>query len=60
MQFGTRLMKQVFFGLRTIPEKGGVWEKRMDERQEVWEARRQAEIARQQQAEDQRYSGDND
>lgn len=60
MQFGTRLMKQVFFGLRTIPEKSGVWEKRVDERQEVWEARRQAEIQRQQQAEDQRYSGDGD
>ncbi len=60
MQFGTRLMKQVFFGLRTIPEKNGVWEKRVDERQEVWEARRQAEIQRQQQTEDQRYSGDND
>lgn len=60
MQFGTRLMKQVFFGLRTIPEKNGVWEKRKDERQEVWEARRQAEIQRQQQTEDQRYSGDND
>ena len=35
-----------------------VWEKRMDERQEVWEARRQAEIQRQQRTEDERYSGD--
>ncbi len=60
MQFGNRLMKQVFFGLRTIPEKNGIWEKRVDERQEVWDARRQAEISRQQQAEDQRYSGDDD
>ena len=57
MQFGSRLMKQVFFGLRTIPEKQGVWDKRVEQRQEVWDARRQAEIQRQQQAEDERYSG---
>lgn len=55
MQFGVRLMKQAFFGERTIPEKDGAWEKRVEERQEVWDARRQAEIARQQQAEDEKY-----
>jgi Fe-S-cluster containining protein len=60
MQFGTRLMKQVFFGVRTIPEREGVWEKRVDERQDVWDARRQAEISRQQQAEDERYKAEED
>ena len=55
MQFGVRLMKQAFFGERTIPEKQGAWEKRVEKRQEVWDARRQAEIARQQQAEDEKY-----
>ncbi|WP_435684768.1 hypothetical protein [Sedimenticola selenatireducens] len=53
-------MKQVFFGLRTILEKNGIWEKRVDERQEVWDALRQTEISRQQQAEDERYIGVND
>lgn len=58
MQFGTRLMKQVFFGERTIPEKDGVWQQRMDDRQEAWDARRQAEISRQQQREDEKYKSD--
>lgn len=56
MQFGVRLMKQVFFGERTIPEKGDAWERRVNQRQEVWDARRQAEIALKQQAEDRKYS----
>ncbi len=55
MQFGVRFMKQAFFGERTIQEKKGVWEKRIDRRQEVWDARRQAEIARQQKEEDDKY-----
>ncbi|MCP3867844.1 MAG: YkgJ family cysteine cluster protein [Gammaproteobacteria bacterium] len=55
MQFGVRFMKQAFYGERTIPERDGVWEKRTEERKEVWEARRQAEIARQQQEEDEKY-----
>ena len=55
MQFGVRLMKQAFFGERTIQEKEGVWDQRLKEREEVWEARRQAEISRQQQEEDEKY-----
>jgi len=55
MQFGVRLMKQAFFGERTIQEKEGIWDHRVKEREEVWEARRQAEIARQQQEEDEKY-----
>lgn len=55
MQFGVRFMKQAFFGERTIPEKEGAWEQRVARRKEVWEARRQAEIARQQQEEDEKY-----
>ncbi len=58
MQFGVRFMKQAFFGERTIAEKDGVWEQRVEQRQEVWEARRQAEIARQQQREDEKYTDD--
>ena len=55
MQFGVRFMRQAFFGERTIPEREGAWDKRVKSRQEVWEARRQAEISRHQQAEDEKY-----
>lgn len=55
MNFGTKFMKQAFFGERSIPEKNGVWEKRAKEREEVWEARRQAEIARARQLEEEKY-----
>jgi len=58
MQFGVRLMKQVFFGERTIPEKQGAWEQRVQQRQEVWDARRQAEIARRMEMEDKKYKDD--
>ena len=44
MQFGTRLLKQVLFGEVTIPVKQGVVDKRIEERREVLEMRRQAEI----------------
>lgn len=45
MKFGFRLMKQVFFGEKTIPEREGAWEKRVEERREILEFRKQAEIA---------------
>jgi Fe-S-cluster containining protein len=45
MKFGFRLMKQVFFGELTIKEREGAWEKRVEERREILEYRRQAEIA---------------
>ena len=38
-------MKQVFFGELTIKEREGAWEKRVEERREILEYRRQAEIA---------------
>jgi len=44
MQFGTRLLKQVLFGDVTIPLKEGIVDKRIEERKEVLEMRRQAEI----------------
>jgi hypothetical protein len=44
MQFGTRLLKQVLFGDITIPVKQGTVEKRVEERKETLELRRQAEI----------------
>ena len=44
MKFGFRLMKQVFFGELSIKEREGAWEKRVEERREILEYRRQAEI----------------
>ncbi len=59
LQFGYKLMRQVFFGERSIPEREGVWEQRVTQRQEVWDARRQIEVARKQHEEESRYSGEN-
>lgn len=58
MKFGFSLMRQVLFGERAIPEKPGVWEERMKERQEVWEARKQVELARYKEQEDSKYRDD--
>lgn len=55
MRFGVRLMRQVFFGERSIPERAGAWDQRVTQRQEVWDARREAEMARKVQADDQKY-----
>jgi len=44
MKFGFRLMKQVFFGEKTIKERVGAWDKRLEERREILEYRKQAEI----------------
>ncbi len=58
MQFGAKFMKQAFFGERSIPENSDAWDKRVEERQEVWDARREAEVSRQQQMEDEKYKDD--
>jgi hypothetical protein len=58
MQFGVRLMKQVFFGERTIAENKDAWEKRVEQRQPLWDMQREAEIARKQQEEDEKYKAD--
>ncbi|MES9845594.1 MAG: YkgJ family cysteine cluster protein [Candidatus Sedimenticola sp. PURPLELP] len=55
MQFGIRFMKQVFFGERTIAEQNNAWEERVEQRQEVWDMRREAEIARKQNQDDDMY-----
>lgn len=44
MQFGFKLMKQVFFGEMTIKEREGEWEKRVEERREILELRKQVKI----------------
>ncbi|MCP3671114.1 MAG: YkgJ family cysteine cluster protein, partial [Gammaproteobacteria bacterium] len=55
MQFGAKFMKQAFFGERSIPEDNDAWDKRVEQRQEVWDARREAEISRQREMEDEKY-----
>ena len=45
----------MLFGEKTIEERQGVWDERVAARKEIWEARTQAEIARRQQAEDEKY-----
>lgn len=57
VRFGFRLLRQVLFGEKTIEERANAWDERVSSRQEVWEARTQAEIARRQQAEDDKYEG---
>ena len=53
MQFGSRLLKQVLFGDKTIPEKAGAAEKRIEERKEILELRRKVEIELHQQKKEQ-------
>ncbi len=43
LKFGYRLLKQVLFGEQSIPLKEGAYDKRMEERKEVLEARRELE-----------------
>ena len=58
LKFGYRMLKHVLFGELSIPERKGIWEKRLEERKEVFDLRREAEIARKQQAEDDKYKND--
>jgi len=39
------MMKPIFFGELTLKEREGAWGKRVEERREILEYRRQAEIA---------------
>jgi len=44
LQFAMRFLKQVLYGERTIPFKKGAREKRYNERQEITQARHQADV----------------
>lgn len=57
LDFAFQFLRQVLFGERTIVEAAGAWEKRVEERQAVWDLRVQAEIAKRQKAEDEKYKG---
>lgn len=45
MKFGFRLMKQVLFGEVTIPESEGAYQKRLQERKDIIEMRREIALA---------------
>jgi len=60
LKFSYRFLRQVLFAEYSIPEQAGVWDTRIAERRDVWELRRQAEIARREKAEDEKYSGCSD
>jgi len=45
MQFGIRFLKQVMFGEQSIPLQQGAAEQRAKEREDIWKARREAEVA---------------
>jgi Fe-S-cluster containining protein len=46
LRFGYRFLRQVLFGERSVQEVADAWERRVAQRTEVWEARKQVEIAR--------------
>ena len=58
LRFGYRLLRQVLFAEHSIQEQAGVWDRRVSERQAVWDTRRQVEIARRQKEEDEKYGRD--
>ncbi|WP_133512821.1 YkgJ family cysteine cluster protein [Candidatus Thiosymbion oneisti] len=55
MDFAFRFLRQALFGERTIEEVENAWEKRVEERKEIWKLRTQAELARKQQDADDKY-----
>lgn len=58
LRFGYRFLRQVLFAEFSIPEQKDAWDRRVAQRREVWDLRRQAEMARRQQAEDDKYRGE--
>ncbi len=55
LDFGQQFLRQVLFAERSVEVAEDAWEKRVKGREEVWEIRRQAEIARKRKEEDDKY-----
>jgi len=55
LAFSYRFLRQVLFGEHTIQEAANAWEQRVEQRKEVWDLRREAELRRREEAEDQKY-----
>jgi len=48
LDFGLHFLRQVLFGERSVEEVESAWEKRLEERREVWDMRVKAEVAERQ------------
>jgi len=44
LKLGYRLLRQALFAEKTMAEQDGAWDKRVEDRKEVWEARTNAEV----------------
>ncbi len=58
LAFAYRFLRQVLFGERTIEEVSNAWEQRVEQRKDVWDERKQAEIERRLADEDRKYAGE--
>lgn len=58
LEFAFRFLRQVLFGERTIPEVSNAWEQRVEQRKDLWDARKAQEIARRLAEEDRKYGAD--
>jgi Fe-S-cluster containining protein len=56
LRFAYRFLRQVLFGERSVEEVANAWDKRMEERKDLWAAQVEFEVQRRTQAEDTRYS----
>lgn len=55
LRFAFRLLRQVLFNEKTIPEYSDAWDKRVEQRREIWDLQAQSEVQRRQQLEDDKY-----
>jgi Fe-S-cluster containining protein len=60
LRFAYRFLRQVLFGERSVEEVANAWEKRMEERKELWALQVQAEVNRRTQADDAKYQNCDD
>ena len=58
LDFACQFLRQVLFGERSIEEASDAWEKRVEQRKEVWDMLAQVEVVRKQKAEDEKYKHD--
>jgi Fe-S-cluster containining protein len=56
LNFAYRFLRQVLYGERSVQEVADAWARRVAQRKEVWDARKQIEIERRLEADDRRYA----
>lgn len=56
MDFAFQFLRQVLFAERTIEEAENAWEKRLEERKEIWDLRVKAEVEKRNKEEDEKYN----